>query len=452
MEEHDTVTTTRSTQGDLVKVYEQAFVIPAPKNSSDKLLGHCAEEVRRRLPAGVVATRFVITGKSADGYLCETGVLEGGPADTESVFEFTAGKARESSKFTVALMIPTGIGSEIGGHAGDAGPAARLIGSVCDRLILHPNVVNGSELNEMPDNALYVEGSVFTRLMMGSIGLRPTRSNRILYVAEGHPDVNVTNVGINIFNGARAVVAADGAGVMILDEPFSMSVTFSEISGRATGKLENLGVLIEALRARRDTFDAIALHSRITYGAADYRRYLQSSSEEGVNPIGGVEAMLTHTISMCLGVPSAHSPQLNLGGWWGSVGLCEPSKSVEPACLAFLQCILKGLHKSPRIVSDRQEMNEADVVRGTDVDCIVMPDRCLGLPVLAALERGTKVIAVRDRHNVMKNDLSELPWRSNQLYFVDNYLEAAGMLCALRGGVSPETLRRPLPKTSVFHV
>ena len=52
------------------------------------------------------------------------------------------------------FVIPTGIGCEIGGHAGDANPAVKLIASVTDKLIVNPNAVNASDINEMPDNAL----------------------------------------------------------------------------------------------------------------------------------------------------------------------------------------------------------------------------------------------------------------------------------------------------------
>ena len=47
----------------------------------------------------------------------------------------------------IVLIVPTGIGCEIGGHAGDANPVARLFGPCCDNLILHPNVVNASDVN-----------------------------------------------------------------------------------------------------------------------------------------------------------------------------------------------------------------------------------------------------------------------------------------------------------------
>ena len=49
----------------------------------------------------------------------------------------------------VVMIIPTGIGCEIGGHAGDATPAAKLLASVCDKLIIHPNVVNASDKEDL---------------------------------------------------------------------------------------------------------------------------------------------------------------------------------------------------------------------------------------------------------------------------------------------------------------
>jgi hypothetical protein len=78
-----------------------------------------------------------------------------------------------------------------------------------------------------------------------------------------------------------------------------------------------------------------------------------------------------------------------------------------------------------------------------------MPDRCLGLPVMAAHERGIQVIAVRDRFTVMRNDLTRLPWRPGQLQFAESYLEAAGLISAFQAGLAPETLRRPLHKAPV---
>jgi hypothetical protein len=77
----------------------------------------------------------------------------------------------------------------------------------------------------------------------------------------------------------------------------------------------------------------------------------------------------------------------------------------------------------------------------------VIPDGCIGLPTLAALEQGIPVIAVRENRNVMRNDLARLPWDTGRLYVVDNYWEAAGVMAALRAGMAPFSVRRPLKPT-----
>ena len=66
------------------------------------------------------------------------------------------------------------------------------------------------------------------------------------------------------------------------------------------------------------------------------------------------------------------------------------------------------------------------VFTAADISCLVIPDGCLGLPTLAALEQGINVIAVRENRNLMRNDLSALPWASDQFYTVENYWEAVG--------------------------
>jgi hypothetical protein len=78
-----------------------------------------------------------------------------------------------------------------------------------------------------------------------------------------------------------------------------------------------------------------------------------------------------------------------------------------------------------------------------------MPDKCVGLPTLAALEQGIPVIAIRENENLMQNNLHDLPWASNQLHVVENYWEAVGVMTALKAGITPSSLRRPLAATKV---
>ena len=42
--------------------------------------------------------------------------------------------------------------------------------------------------------------------------------------------------------------------------------------------------------------------------------------------------------------------------------------------------------------------------------CLVIPDVCVGLPRLTALEQGIPVIAVRENRNRMRNELGKLPF------------------------------------------
>ena len=89
-------------------------------------------------------------------------------------------------------------------------------------------------------------------------------------------------------------------------------------------------------------------------------------------------------------------------------------------------------------------MSHHSVYTVEDVSCIVIPDGVLGLPTLAALEQGIKVIAVQENKNLMKNDLTQLPWKTNQFIQVDNYFEALGVMTAMKEGLSIESIKRPI--------
>ena len=154
---------------------EQEIDIPAKKGNTS-LLGYFEKAIGGFLPADGIPIRFAVTQSDSKRYHCELGILtELGDAHIlgpTSIFDFSRREVENSDKFNAVMLVPTGIGSEIGGHAGDAAPAARLLAGACDTLITHPNVVNASDINELPENGLYVEGSVISNLLMGTIGLR----------------------------------------------------------------------------------------------------------------------------------------------------------------------------------------------------------------------------------------------------------------------------------------
>src|SRR5262249_667706 len=199
----------------------------------------------------------------------------------------------------------------------------------------------------------------------------------------------------------------------------------------------------------RREYDAVAINSSIDVPPDHHRAYFQSGGTM-INPWGGVEAMLTHAISLLYDVPSAHSPLLESQEVADeATALLDPRMAAEAVSLGFLHCILKGLQRAPRIISDPEAMRLPGVLTARDVSCLVIPDGVLGLPTLAALEQGIPVIAVRENTNLMRNDLEALPWAAGQFLSVANYWEAAGVLCALKAGIAPESVRRPLAATLI---
>lgn len=454
-------------------LHDREFDIPVVAGHRG-LLAHIRNALTSRFSAGVVPVRFVITQTTPRHYHCELGVISEFDATAyptpDSIFRFTPRLFENQDRFNAVLVIPTGVGCEIGGHAGDATPVARLLGSVCDKLITHPNVVNASDLNEMPDNTLYVEGSVLTRLLMGTVGLSHARSNRVLVVIDDHEDPCMEDTSpifkhnaINAVNGARASAGLRCDQIVTLQPRMSMETKYSS-SGRASGQIRGVDRLCQIMDDYAASYDAVAITTVVKVEEGLQNKYFDGllkddcdgpqkdnldDSNDIVNPWGGIEALLTHTLSSLYDVPTAHSPMYeNQEIMNEDAGIMEPRVAAEGVSVAFLHCILRGLDRSPRIVSDADAMRRPGVITAEDVSCLVIPDGCIGLPTLAALEQGIPVIAVRNR-NVMKNSLTDLPWATDQFHEAANYLEAAGIMNAIKCGISPCAVKRPIKYATV---
>ena len=322
----------------------------------------------------------------------------------------------------VVFIIPTGLGCAIGGHAGDATPAAKLIAQTCDKLILHPNVVNASDINEMPENALYVEGSILDRFLEGEIELEEVSSNKIL-LAVNRPMKTET---LNALNAARSTIGSDIYAIE-LHTPMDMLgvVTDGVAGGVATGVLE-LIAQVSLL-----DFDALAIASPIHLApdvALDYFR----GEGYNVNPWGGIEADVSRTIATALNKPVAHAP-VESDDAKDDTALREyleteagdPRKAAELCSVAYIHCVFKGLHRAPRIGKG--------ISRDT-VGCMVSPIGCIGRPHEACFEAGIPIIAVCENKCAhTKID--------DRIICVENYLEAAGVILAMNAGIRPESVR-----------
>lgn len=436
-----------------MRFLEREISFPKIQGNGD-LLSYIKEQTSSCLSEeGLLPIRIAVTDSSGSDYKCEVGALY--TEDTSSfeeaklVFEFRKRRFENTKDFNVVFLVPTGIGCEIGGHAGDATPVARLLSSSCDNLITHPNVFNASDLNEMPENSLYVEGSTICRLMMGTAGLQPVRSNRILAVIDKNEHEFFENAAVNSINAARAVLGIKCSDIVRLDPSITMKSEYSS-SERAVGSIDGIDNLFSLLKRHEGNYDAVAISSIINVPRNYHLDYFLSEGDM-VNPWGGVEAMLTHAVSYKLNIPSAHSPMFESPEISNiDPGVVEARMSAEAVSTTFFHCVLKGLNKSPKIITDQDVFHYDDIISAKDISCLVIPDGCLGLPTLAALEQGIKVVAVKENKNLMKNNLSELPWDIGQFIQVKNYLEAAGVLNSIKNGIDPSSVRRPFKTLDPF--
>jgi hypothetical protein len=236
-----------------MKVYTHELFIPKNKldlTGLDGLRKYYNINIRSKLPALHRVIRFVITKTDKKGYFCELDVIVSEKKEKlsffpqeGSVFDFRKRTHENTNSFNAVLLIPTGINAEIGGHCGDGNATARLIASACDTLITHPNVVNASDINEMTENTLYVEGSILTRLMRGQIGLQSSRSNRMLMLMDDHHQKYFNNEIINAVSSARITLGLNCDVHKMKD--MIESVSHYSKSGRAVGEINSLEKLLK---------------------------------------------------------------------------------------------------------------------------------------------------------------------------------------------------------------
>ena len=119
----------------------------------------------------------------------------------------------------LALSIPTGIGLDIGGYAGDFGYIAREF-SKHFKLILNPNAVNGGILSAINDEMLYTEGFALDNFLMGKINLKPVNiPNKIGVIFDCAIPKDILNIHINTLNALKIVEGYDILPYMLTSEP-----------------------------------------------------------------------------------------------------------------------------------------------------------------------------------------------------------------------------------------
>jgi len=337
-------------------------------------------------------------------------------------------------------IIPTGIRCEFGGFAGDATPVTNLLAAAVDFLVTHPNAVNASDLNEMASNILYVEGKSLDDFLLGHVGLLPTQSNRVGTFVDPTGVAYLDDV-INTLNAARAAKGIDCSLYMILERELGVKIEWSQ-SGCAVGTVVDPEAILEAVElliARGvDAVGGVSVIHGVTHEM--FSRHLRG---EIPNPSGGVEAIITHLISKIFKLPTAHAPLPYYQSLKQKTTL-NPRASAEFISVPHYFCVLKGLSRAPRLLPiSRLNSVPADLVTLNNIGAIIVPASCLGgIPALAAEFSGIPLIAVSENQTILK--VINAKMRMANVIEVSSYLEAVGVVVALREGISLESLRRPI--------
>jgi hypothetical protein len=325
--------------------------------------------------------------------------------------------------FRAVMVVPTGVGARIGGFAGDASLPLKLIASVCDGVVTHPNVANAAGLFNLPPNALYVEGYALDRFMTGQWALRPVRAQRVgVLVDTGASEAQKTMV-LNTVNALGVVHGVDVVAMIETDEPVQLTLTH-DASGASSGVLENPNTLLkgaQTLLAKGATAVAVC----VVLPDVEDDAYATGT---GVDPIGGLEALISHTLVAACQVPCAHAPLLT----YDLNVPVSPRAAAEYITPTFLPCVLQGLAHAPDFVTQSPEPDDWQV---TGIGAVVAPANALGgVPVLSAIARGIPVIAVAENTTVMAVTPDHFPQEA-LIYKASSYLEATGMLQSIRLGI-----------------
>ncbi len=305
----------------------------------------------------------------------------------------------------IAFSLPTGIGAKIGGYAGDIGHIVREF-SKYFKVVVNPNAVNGGILSAINKNMYYVEGYAFDEFLCGNLNLKyPKKPNKIGVLFDCAIPDDILNVHINTINALRVVQGLDILDPIKTRTP--VGVEFSIQNNISSGTILNPNSLLEGAKTLVKK-GALAIAIVCYFGCdADDEDYLNGV---GIDPIGGVEAIISHFVLKEIKLPCAHAPAFS--DIEISSKIENPKVASECVSSTYLPCVLQGLEFAPKFTL-------FGGLNCCDIKYLIVPSCALGSKgVLGALENNIKVCAVK---NPSKLDVGCEKLKISDILCFDNY-------------------------------
>lgn len=351
--------------------------------------------------------------------------------------------------YTTVLIVPTGVGASIGGYAGDALPIVRLISSIADTVITHPNVLNGALMYWPISNALYVEGYSLDQFAAAKLALQQTsvRSNRIGLVLDSAMDNHSILRHKQAADAARATLGLQVTHYALTSRPLHVSLATS-LSGASWGQISNPASLLGAAQTLlQNGCNAIAVVAKFP-NDEDEQQLADYRAGNAVDAIAGAEAVISHLVSREFRVPCAHAP---------SLPPLDPDESVSPKAAAeelgytFLSCVLVGLSMAPQLLPPHSSRAEGPCIVAEDVDSVIVPADSFGGSAIMSLAANSNVLVVAVRENETALDVppASVGIPEGRVLFANTYAEAAGFIAAHKAGLDISTLGKSVPRLAL---
>jgi len=240
------------------------------------------------------------------------------------------------------------------------------------------------------------------------------------------------DVAFNIINAVRAAHGVNIEHCVVTERTIGSRCERNQ-SRAFVGTVDNPEVLAQACEALlAKGVNAIAVTTTVQNLPLD--DYALHFAGQAPNPVGGVEAIISHFIVNRFRVPAAHAPLLNVKDLALESPIVDARGAAEFASASGLACVLLGLVHAPQIAL-RPGSLIRDVININNVVAVVAPATCLGgIPTLFAARCGVPTIAVRGNETILGVTREALGLEN--VIEVGSYAEAAGVLLALEQGIA----------------
>ena len=344
------------------------------------------------------------------------------------------------------LIIPTGIGAAFGGYAGDANPLAKLFAQTNKYLLTHPNVVNGAVLSDIPSNLIYLEGFFLDQFLLGKINIIPNNKNKIGVVFDKGISEERLEYEVNVLNALRAFYGCEITSWTVTDKPLKVIPSINKF-GFSEGKVENLECLINsAIKLKNLGTTAIAMCCAIP----DLELNSDYISGSGIDPIGGIESVISRSVSAFTGLVSAHAPVL-ISNEKVDYKKISPLSAAEYIAQTFLPSVISGLRFAPQIrdqrseVRDqRSEVRDQKEISSLNISNVIVPYNDFGNPgVMYMNEVFNNVTLVEENKTCLDVNYKHL---SVKFKTVKKYSDLIDSKKLEESGIDLNVLKRPLDK------